>query len=119
MSVQSTRETFDRYKRAAEAGDLNGLVSLYADDAEILDVNKRNPPAKPDRHQGKSDIASAFAQVPKNLKHTISDEVIGESRMAFSYRCDYPTGQQVFGVHVCDVENGKIKREVVAESWDD
>ncbi|MGZ3416997.1 MAG: nuclear transport factor 2 family protein [Polyangiales bacterium] len=119
MSIAHTRETFDQYKRAAESGDERALLSLYADDAEIVDVNKRNPPSKPDRHRGRTSILDWLSQVPKDLKHTISDEVIGEDRMAFSYRCRYPTGQEVFGVHVCEVKDGKIKREVIAESWDD
>jgi ketosteroid isomerase-like protein len=119
MSIQSTRETFERYKKAAESGNEQAMLALYADDAEIVDVNKRNPPAKPERHRGRTSIVNWLSQVPKDLKHTISDEVIGEDRMAFTYRCNYPSGQQVFGVHVCDVKDGRIERELVAESWDD
>ena len=37
----------------------------------------------------------------------------------FSYWCDYPNGQKVFGVHICEVHDGKITREVVAEAWDE
>jgi hypothetical protein len=119
MSIQNTRETFEKYKRAAESKNEQALLALYADDAQIVDVNKRNPPAKPEEHRGRTSIVDWLGKVPKDLEHSVGDEVIGEDRMAFTYRCRYPTGQEVFGVHVCEVEGGKIKREVVAESWDD
>lgn len=119
MSIASSQETFQKVKRAAQGGDLSLLAELYADDAEVVDFNKRNPPASPERHKGRQDIQSWLSQVPKDLKHFVSDEVIGEDRIAYTYRCEYPTGQQVVGVHVCELSDGKIRREVVAETWDD
>lgn len=119
MSIATTRNVFDSFKRAAEAKDTAALAALYADDAEVVDFNKRQPPASPMRLRGRSDVQKMYESVPKELEHRVSDEVLGDDRMAFSYSCAYPNGQKVFGVHICEVHDGKITREVVAEAWDE
>jgi ketosteroid isomerase-like protein len=119
MSIATTKTVFDQFKRAAEAKDISALVSLYAADAEIVDINKREPPASPRRVRGTDELRKMYDSVPKELVHRVGDEVLGDDRMAFSYRCDYPNGQKVFGVHICELRDGKIAREVVAEAWDE
>ena len=119
MAISSTKQVFESFKRAAEAKDLNALVGLYADNAELGDINKRQPPGSPMRIRGRDEVRKMYEGVPKELEHHISDEVLSDDRMAFSYRCDYPNGQQVFGVHICELRDGKIAREVVAEAWDE
>ena len=119
MSVSTTRDVFNAFKRAAEAKDTSALLDLYADDAELIDVNKRQPPASPMTLHGRDELRKMYESIPRELVHHVGDEVLSDGRMAFSYACDYPSGQKVFGVHICDVRDGKITREVVAESWDD
>lgn len=119
MSLAQTKQVFQSFKRAAEAKDLAALVELYADNAELVDVNKRQPPGSPMRLRGRDELRKMYEGVPRELEHHVEDEVLGDDKMAFSYRCDYPNGQKVFGVHICEVRNGKITREVVAEAWDE
>ncbi len=119
MAIASTRATFEAYKRAAEAKDDHALAMLYADDAEILDVNHRTPPGSPERVRGRQAIESRFGTVPRELVHEVSDPVLADDQMAFTYACRYPTGQRVFGIHICKLRDGKIAREVVAEAWDE
>lgn len=119
MAIATTKATFEAYKRAAEAKDDHALAMLYADDAEILDVNKRNPPRSPERVRGRQAIETRIGTVPKELVHEVSDPVLADDQMAFTYACRYPNGQRVFGIHICKLRDGKIAREVVAEAWDE
>jgi len=119
MSIATTKDVFTAFKRAAESRDIAALVDLYADNAEVVDFNKRQPPATPMRVRGQDEVRKMYESIPKELVHNVSDEVLGDDRMAFSYRCDYPNGQKVFGVHICEVHDGKITREVAAEAWDE
>lgn len=119
MSLAQTKQVFETFKRAAEAKNLAALVELYADNAELVDINKRQPPGAPMRLRGRDELRKMYEGVPKELEHHIGDEVLSDDKMAFSYRCHYPNGQEVFGVHICEVRDGKITREVVAEAWDE
>jgi len=119
MSIATTKDVYDAFKRAAEAKDTRALLDLYADDAELVDINKRQPPGSPMRLRGRDELRKMYEGVPKDLEHHVGDEVLSDNRMAFSYSCAYPSGQQVFGVHICEVREGKITREVVAEAWDE
>jgi len=53
------------------------------------------------------------------MTHKIGDEVIGESRFSFTEQCEYPDGNLVFSAMVCDLNDGKIARQVGLQAWDE
>lgn len=119
MGISSTKATFEAYKRAAESNDDRALAELYADDAEMIDVNRRTPPASPERVHGRDAIRTRMDAVSKELVHQIADPVLDDDKMAFSESCEYPNGQKVFAIHLCQLRQGKIAREVITEAWDE
>lgn len=119
MAIASTQQAYEAYKRAAESNDVRALSELYVNDAEFTDVNRRTPPRAPERIRGKDAIRSRLDTVPKNLVHEISNPVLADDRMAFTESCLYPTGEKVFGIHICELRDGKIARELLAEAWDE
>jgi len=119
MAIATTKAAYEAYKRAAESKNDRALAELYADDAELVDINRRTPPASPERVRGKDAIKTRMDSVQKDLKHQVFDPVLDDDKMAFSYSCEYPGGQKVFGIHICQLRNGKIAKEVITEAWDE
>lgn len=106
-------------KRAVEGRKAAALAGLYADDAVIQVIDRDNPPSKPRRLQGKSDIAAYFADVcGRDMTHKVEAGVAVGNRMAFTQSCAYPDGTKVFCSTMIDLKGGKISRQVVVQAWD-
>ena len=55
----------------------------------------------------------------REMTHEIRDEVIGTDRFAFTELCEYPDGNLVFSAMVCDLNDGRIERQVGLQAWDE
>lgn len=111
---------FEALRRAAENNDAGLLVSLYADDAEVLVVNRETPPSSPHVLRGKEQIAEFLKDAcGREVESRIEDEVIGEERMSFNEACQYPDGTRVLTASTLEMRGGKIVRQVSVEAWDE
>ncbi len=70
---------FEDLRRAQEQRDLDAMLDLYADDAEIHIVNRNTPPNSPYVLRGKEEIAEYLSDVfGRDMSHSIENEVVGE-----------------------------------------
>ena len=116
---KSTPVTVAGLRRAIEGRKASALAALYADDAVVQVIDRDNPPSKPRRLQGKSDISSYFEDVcGRVMTHKVEAGVAVGSRLAFTQSCAYPDGTKVFCSTMVDLKGGKISRQVVVQAWD-
>lgn len=106
-------------KRAIEGRKANALADLYAESAVVQVIDRDNPPSSPRHIEGKSAIASYFADVcGRDMTHKVEAGVAVGNRLAFTQRCAYPDGTKVFCSTMIDLKGGKIARQVVVQAWD-
>jgi ketosteroid isomerase-like protein len=111
---------FEALRQAIENLDANRLVGLYANDAEMLTVNRYTTPSSPKVLKGKEEIAEHLRDVcGRAMTHRVEHEVIGENRVAFNEACEYPDGTRVLAAMTLDVRNGKVVHQVNVEAWDE
>ena len=121
MATQTTGGLdFEVLRRAIEGRDADTLLGFYADDAEVLTVNRNTTPSSPNVLRGKEEIADHLRDVcGREMTHRVENEVLGEGRIAFQEACEYPDGVRVLGAQTLEVRDGKIVRQVNVEAWDE
>jgi ketosteroid isomerase-like protein len=111
---------FEVLRRAQEQRDLDAMLDLYADDAEMRIVNRNTPPSSPYVVRGKEAIAEYLKDVfGRDMSHSIENEVVGEDRVAFNVACEYPDGTRVLASENLEVRDGKVVRQVEVVAWDE
>lgn len=111
---------FEALRQAIERRDAEALAGFYADDAEVLTVNRNSTPSSPEVLRGKEQIGEYLRDVcGREMTHRVENEVIGEDRIAFQEACEYPDGTRVLGAEMLDVRDGKIVRQLNVEAWDE
>jgi nuclear transport factor 2 (NTF2) superfamily protein len=107
---------FEVLRRAIEGRDAETLAGFYADDAEVLTVNRNSTPSSPNVLRGKEAIAEYLRDVcAREMTHRVENEVLDEGRIAFQEACEYPDGVRVLGAETLEVRDGKIVRQVNVE----
>jgi ketosteroid isomerase-like protein len=111
---------FEVLRRAQEQRDLDAMLDLYADDAEMRILNRNTPPSSPYVVRGKEAIAEYLRDVfGRDMSHSIENEVVGEDRVAFNMACEYPDGTRVLASENLEVRDGKVVRQVEVVAWDE
>lgn len=90
MSTITPTRTVDALSRALEASDARALVDLYADDAQVRLVDRRNTPRTPLVLSGRAAIAAHYAD-----------------------------GTGVLCATLAELRDGKIVRQTVVQAWDE
>ncbi|HYH18620.1 MAG TPA: nuclear transport factor 2 family protein [Azospirillum sp.] len=118
----SATTTFDfgDLKRALEHSDAATLVRLYANDAEMVVVDRNRPPSSPMTLSGKEAIAAFWRDVcARDMTHRVGHEVVGPDRVAFVEECAYPDGCHVMSAMTLDLRDGRIARHLTVQAWDE
>ena len=111
---------FARLRRALEQSDATVLAELYADDAEMVIVDRDRPPGAPMRLAGKTAIGAFWRDVcSREMTHRVGHEVVGSDRVAFVEECAYPDGCNVLSAMTLDLRNGLIVRHLTVQAWDE
>ncbi len=121
MAAQTTGALdFEALRRAIEGRDGDTLLGFYAEDAEVITVNRNSTPSSPNVLRGKEAITEYLRDVcAREMTHRVENEVVGEERVAFQEACEYPDGVRVLGAETLEVRDGKIVRQVNVEAWDE
>jgi ketosteroid isomerase-like protein len=120
MTTPATGFDFEALRRGTEERDADVLADLYAEDAEILTVNKNAPPSRPQVVRGREEISEVLRDVcAREMTHRVENEIVGEDRVAFTEQCRYPDGVRVLTAVTMEVRDGKILRQVNVEAWDE
>jgi hypothetical protein len=96
------------------------MLGFYADDAEILTVDRNTPPSSPHVLRGKAEISDYLGDVfGREMTHRVENEVVGDGRMSFTEACEYPDGTKVLGAVTCELRDGRISRQIEVQAWDE
>jgi len=109
-----TTQTFDldAFKRAYEEWDIETLLDLYADDVELVQIDRDNPPSSTRVRHGKEVFKGMFEHcAAAGVKATVENLVAGEGRAAATVTCEFPGGRKVLANSIMELENGRIVRE--------
>jgi ketosteroid isomerase-like protein len=113
MTVQqSATFDLDAFKRAYEEWDIEALLGLYADDVELVQIDRDNPPSSPRVRRGKDVFRGMFEHcAAAGVKATVENAVAGETRAAATITCEFPGGRKVVANGILELEDGRIMRE--------
>ena len=120
MTVETTT-SFDiaTFKRAYESWDIEALLDLYADELELIQIDRDNPPSAPRTRQGR-DILKGMLEhcAGAGVVATVENTVAGEDRAAATITCHFPGGRRVLANAALEIEDGRIVRELDVLSGD-
>jgi ketosteroid isomerase-like protein len=113
MTVQtSTVFDLETFRRGYEEWDVDALLALYADEVELIQLDRDNPPSAPRIRHGKEMFKGMFEHCAgAGVKATVENAVTGEHRAAATVTCEFPGGRKVVANGIFDVEDGRIVRE--------
>jgi ketosteroid isomerase-like protein len=109
----------EAFKSGYEEWDLEALLALYADDVELVQIDRDNPPSSPRVRHGKDVFRGMFEHCAgAGVKATVENAVAGENRAAATVTCEFPGGRKVAANAILEIERGRIVREVEVLSGD-
>lgn len=118
MTVDTTTAfDIEAFKRGYEDWDIEALLSLYADDVEVVQIDRDNPPGAPRRRQGKDVLRGMFDHcAAAGVRATVENTVADGHRAAATVTCEFPGGRRVVANGIFEIENGRIvvERDVVS-----
>jgi ketosteroid isomerase-like protein len=120
MTVK-TAAAFDieAFGRAYEEWDIEALLGLYADDVEVVQIDRDNPPSAPRVRHGKEALRGMFEHcAAAGVRATVENAVTDAHRAAATVTCAFPGGRKVVANVIFDLEDGRIAREREVVSGD-
>ena len=118
MTVKtSTSLDLETFKRGYEEWDLQALLALYADEVELIQIDRDNPPSSPRVRHGKDVFRGMFEHcAAAGVKATVENVVAGEERAAATITCEFPGGRKVVGNGIFELRDGRIvcERQVLS-----
>jgi ketosteroid isomerase-like protein len=113
MTVQ-TRTSFDleAFKRRYEEWDVEALLAMYADDLELIQIDRDNPPSSPRVRHGKEVLKGMLEHcAAAGVAVTVEHLVAAPDRAAATITCEFPGGRKVAANAILEIEDGRIVRE--------
>jgi ketosteroid isomerase-like protein len=110
----TTRTSFDleALERGYEAWDIDGLLALYADEVELIQIDRDNPPSSPRVRRGKEVFKGMFEHcAAAGVRATVENLVTGQEHAAATITCEFPGGRRVVANSILEIEGGRIVRE--------
>ena len=118
MTVKTiTTLDLDAFRRAYEEWDIEGLLALYSDEVELIQIDRANPPSSPRVRSGKEVFEGMVRHcAAAGVKASVENAVQGEGRAAATVTCEFPGGRKVVANCIFELRDGRIvrEREVIA-----
>ncbi len=113
MTVKTnTSLDLDALRRGYEDWDIDALLSLYADEVELIQIDRDNPPSSPRVRHGKEVFKGMFEHcAAAGVRAKVDNAVAGEDRAAATVTCEFPGGRKVVANAMFEVRDGQIVRE--------
>jgi quercetin dioxygenase-like cupin family protein len=109
----------DALRQGIEGRNVDAMLSLYADDAEISIVDQRHTPSHPQILHGRDQIRAFLSEIfGRDITHHLDHIVAGDRSVSFMQRCEYPDGSRVLASSVLDITGGRIVRQEEVQAWD-
>jgi ketosteroid isomerase-like protein len=120
MTVETTA-AFDvaTFKRTYEEWDIDALLALYADDVELVQIDRDHPPSSPRTRHG-SDVLRGMLEhcADAGVVATVENTIADGQRAAATITCAFPGGRRVLANAILELEHGRIVRELDVLSGD-
>ena len=118
--VTETAAVCETLKRALIGRDAELAASVYADDVELVIVNRNYPPSQPLILRGRSAALKLWQDLcAKEMTHSVPATVIGEDSFAIRESCAYADGGRVVGHVIAELRDGRIVRYLSVDCWDE
>jgi ketosteroid isomerase-like protein len=113
MTVKtSTSFDLEALRRGYEDWDIEALLALYADEVELIQIDRDNPPSSPRVRHGKEVLRGMFEHcAAAGVTATVENSVTGEDRAAATVTCEFPGGRKVVANAIFELRDGHIVRE--------
>ena len=113
MTVQTTVPLdLATFERGYAEWDLPALLGLYADDVELVQVDRDHPPSAPRVRSGKALVEGMLTHcAAAGVSATVENGVAGIDRAAATVTCEFPGGRRVQANCIFEVRDGRIVRE--------
>jgi ketosteroid isomerase-like protein len=113
MTVKtSTAFDLEAFKRAYEEWDIETLLALYADEVELTQIDRDNPPSSPRVRHGKDAFKGMFEHCAgAGVTARVENLVAGDGRAAATVTCEFPGGRKVIANAILEIADGRIVRE--------
>ena len=113
MAVKTTTSfDLEAFRRGYAEWDIDALLALYADEVELIQIDRDNPPSAPRVRHGKEMFKGMFEHCPAaGVKAKVENVVAGEHRAAATVTCEFPGGRKVVANGIFELEDGRIVRE--------
>jgi hypothetical protein len=121
MTVETTAAAFDvaTFKQSYEQWDIEALVAMYADDVELIQIDRDNPPSASRIRHGRDMLRGMLEHCAKaGVRANVENTVAGEKRAAATITCEFPGGRKVLANAVLELRDGRIVRELDVLSGD-
>jgi ketosteroid isomerase-like protein len=115
----STSFDLEAFCRGYEEWDIEALLALYADDVELIQIDRDNPPSAPRLRHGKEVFKGMFEHcAAAGVNATVEHPVTAGDRAAATVTCEFPGGRKVVANSMLELEDGRIIREHHVEAGD-
>lgn len=120
MTVTTTPTLdLDTLRRGYEEWDIDALLGLYADDVEMIEINRDNPPSSPKTRRGADTLKGMWEHCSKaGVKASVEHAVASGDRAAATVICEFPGGRRVVANAMFELRDGRIAREHDVTSGD-
>ena len=110
----------DALERGHRERDVDTLLRLYAEDAEVVVIDERHEPSHPWVLEGHDAIEEFLHELcDRDIILDIGDVVLGDDRVALHVAWWYPDGTQALSSEVLELdEQGRIQRETIVQAFD-
>lgn len=120
MTAETTTSfDLDAFKRGYEEWDIETILGLYADEVELVQIDRDNPPNSPRTRHGKEVFRGMFEHCAAvGAKAKVENAVTGDDRAAATVTCEFPGGRKVVANSILELEGGRIVRELDVQLGD-
>jgi mannose-6-phosphate isomerase-like protein (cupin superfamily) len=117
----TTRFDVEALRSGIEASDAATISSLYASNARLTLVDRREQPSHPFQIAGKAAIGDFVDEMcGQNMNHRVDQVVVSDdgSRAAYLERCRNPDGTKMITTSMLDLRDGRIAAQISLQCWD-
>ena len=120
MTVKTTASfDLETLRRGYEEWDIEALLALYADDVELVQIDRDNPPSSPRVRHGKDVFRGMFEHcAAAGVTASVESMVADADRAAATITCEFPGGRKVIANSMLELKDGSIVRERDVQAGD-
>ena len=124
MSTMQSSSMFDveALRRGIEERDAGAMRGLYAENAQLTVVDRRDQPSHPHAMSGTAAIGEFLDdQCGRDMEHRLEQVVVSAdgSHAAYLEQCRYPDGTRVMSTSMLDLRDGRIISQTSLQAWDE